>query len=455
MYRLNYVKFLSYSLAVLLALLQIIPHFAGDLEGHVAIFPAAPPPQDPGPQKSPIKIEEVWTEEIPEYESEKDDTAEKAHRIMLNAVNMNSRDAIFKWKNGNWVMLQSWNGKPLPDTREIVCPHGHGVVVARKKKGIYIGGSVPPARDGYEGELYHAPYIFYTTYVGICHYRENGERVISDTIVVENEDTSSPDSLPDGKSKRNPQTPEISSRDRSIEFYVRTAVDDRLRLYCKADEAIIKIEATVFKDTPYEKTISLNQTAGNSGLWTGECDYREVDLPNGEYTTLFHGYTNAGEDVFKECSNPFLFLKVEHAEINGDWNKWGKRRFMSYEKVKIKIRLNRDAEKVEIRFSPELESMQYTNSKGAQYDYREELGYEVIFPITANPVTEEGKFFEWEANYILPLAKSTINWNDIRISNPYKAYIKAMTKHNEVIKEMELDLTGNIHDLLYIRPLTK
>lgn len=433
MYRLNYVKFLSYTLAVALALLQILPHFASDATADT-LFPAET---------------EGWS-----------DGVEKAHTVVVDAVNHNSRDAVFKWRNGIWVMTQSWNGKPLPDTREIICPQGHGTVIARKKKGTYLGGSVPPIHEGYEGEVFRAPYLFYTSYEGICRYREKA-KIVAVTTDEESpyaEESASADSHPEADAQRELQDTETVSQSNmpndSIDLDARVAADDRLRLYCRSIGPIFKIEAIIFKDTVYEKTISLNRDAGDSGLWIREYDYSGIDLPNGEYTTVFHAYTNDGRKVSREYRNTFLFLNIEYTEIKGEWNKWENMRFMGYEKIRIKVRLNREAERVEVRFSPELEAMRYTNSKGIPYDYREELGYEVTFPITAER-TANRDIPEWEASYVLPVARSTIDWNDIRLYKPYKAYIKATTGHNEVIKEIELDLTGNVHDLLYIRPLIR
>ncbi len=138
--------------------------------------------------------------------------------------------------------------------------------------------------------------------------------------------------------------------------------------------------------------------------------------------------------------------------VEGTWHQWeDDRRFMGYEKIRFSIENISDTEvveRVEIELSPELKSMSYQNADGVLYDYREEFGYTVDFPLLAHPSDDA-----WTAEYILPVAPSTINWNDERLSDPYNITVTVFYENKDETLTEELDITGNINDLLYIRPI--
>ncbi len=180
-------------------------------------------------------------------------------------------------------------------------------------------------------------------------------------------------------------------------------------------------------------------------------------------------YDNAGNKTYK-VFGPYTPDKVEitGVAIKGSWNHWrgqvdmfGKRlanqphRFLGLEKVRITVDTTGFAEKVTVRFSPELESMRYTDSNGVVYKYEEKTGRYIKFPedTTFNlDSTQKDNRLSWE--YILPLAPSTINWSDVRIRNCYKMTITAYKGGKTDIYQVDdIDMTGNIYDLTYIQPL--
>ena len=107
-----------------------------------------------------------------------------------------------------------------------------------------------------------------------------------------------------------------------------------------------------------------------------------------------------------------------------------------------------------IRFSPELEAMQFTDTYGNIYNYSEQVGETVIFPndstVLLNPAITDNSI-TWE--YILPLAPSTKDWDDTRKRAPYRMTMtawKGTTSVTYVIDDIEI--TGNTYDLIYIQP---
>ena len=57
----------------------------------------------------------------------------------------------------------------------------------------------------------------------------------------------------------------------------------------------------------------------------------------------------------------------------------------------------------------------------------------------------------WE--YILPLAPSTVSWEDKRLKQPYKMIVTAYNgNRSETYIVDDIDITGNVYDLIYIQP---
>jgi hypothetical protein len=155
-------------------------------------------------------------------------------------------------------------------------------------------------------------------------------------------------------------------------------------------------------------------------------------------------------------------LEITDLTISGYWNHWrgqidifGKQmtnephRFLSYEKVKITVKTKGNPDRLEFSFSPELESMSYTDVQGNVYKYSEKTGYNVSFPHVIN---SPGETVVWE--YILPLATSTKGWDDKILKEPYWLQVKAIKDGKDVSRRVsDINITGNVYNLTYIQPL--
>lgn len=129
-------------------------------------------------------------------------------------------------------------------------------------------------------------------------------------------------------------------------------------------------------------------------------------------------------------------------------------RFLSLERVKINVYTDGYADRVEIRFSPELESMKYRDSNNNWYNYREDFGLEyVYFPVVFElDNTRKENHVYWE--YILPLADSTVSWDNVRKKPPYKMEVTVWKGEKSATWVVDdIDITGNIYDLTHIQPL--
>lgn len=153
-------------------------------------------------------------------------------------------------------------------------------------------------------------------------------------------------------------------------------------------------------------------------------------------------------------------LKIVSLDISGSWNHWDTmpHRFLALEKITVTAIVEGDATRAQIRLSPSLEAMVYINSSGHTYYYEDDFfGYDVKFPRDSNLAPKElsnNKFqFQWE--YSLPLCDETVRWNDIRIANPYELIFKVWDKRwrSKTVVVDDIDITGNIYELLYPQPL--
>jgi len=152
-------------------------------------------------------------------------------------------------------------------------------------------------------------------------------------------------------------------------------------------------------------------------------------------------------------------VRIISMDISGSWEHWENQphRFIALEKITVTAVVEGPAEKGLIRLSPQLEAMTYTNSLGHTYDYSDDFfGYTVKFPQDSQlyPETVSGGLtvFIWE--YSIPLCDETINWNGYRLAEPYKIGFRVFdhSGHHETLIIEDIDITGNIYELLYPQP---
>ena len=225
--------------------------------------------------------------------------------------------------------------------------------------------------------------------------------------------------------------------------------------------------AILFYGTSYQKISDLAGTQkGNVKEWINKYTIPS-NIPEGIYKARFTATLPNGKSETRDVQFRVEDLNITEVTIEGYWNHWRGQvdmfgtqlsnephRFLSLERVKINIRTDGYADKIEIRFSPELEAMQFKDVHGNTYDYKEDFGFQYIsFPKTFMlDTTKKENHIYWE--YALPLAESTKSWENIWLKNPYKMEV-TVWKGTRSVKYVigDIDITGNIYDLTYIQSI--
>ena len=228
------------------------------------------------------------------------------------------------------------------------------------------------------------------------------------------------------------------------------------------DVTVILFYGTPYARTPYTLT-EFENAAGGGKLWEGSPNVL-TGIPEGDYVARFTATAPNGTTQSRNLPFTLVNLGISNVSISGYWNHWrgqvdifGKRltnephRFLSLERVKINVSTIGEPERVTIRFSPELEAMQYTDPKGHSYDYAEDFfDYDVAFPEDST-FSGSANSIAWE--YYLPLAPSTKDWDDTRLRSHYRMTVTAYKGNATATYEInDIDITGNIYDLTYIQP---
>jgi hypothetical protein len=197
-------------------------------------------------------------------------------------------------------------------------------------------------------------------------------------------------------------------------------------------------------------------------LWTLD------DLPAGSYTvsaTVSDGLLSASKTL-SFTVQPF---RIASFDVIGAWNHWDGRvdyrgvyltpdphRFLSLETVTFRAVVEGMAETVQVTLSPELMAMTYTDPYGNVYDYEDIVGDRVSFPLplAMTAYDEASSSGIWEANYILPLAPSTLSWEDIRQRGKYEATLTAIQGTAVMTATIDdIEITGNIYDRISLQPV--
>lgn len=228
------------------------------------------------------------------------------------------------------------------------------------------------------------------------------------------------------------------------------------------------VRLTLYKGTPFEYSRNLfkDESATNAWILTEGVPY---NLPAGNYAFAFEAETASGKKASDLIYAEAESLEIVDFQAIGYWNHWrgqdnllGERmanephRFLSYECIRFVATISGNAQRVELRLSPELEAMKYTDRYGNQYRYEDEIGETVAFPLemTREEGPNENGISIWRVEYILPLADSSLDWENQRERVPYYAKVTAyddMGTERQLSIE-DIDLTGNVFDLLYIQP---
>jgi hypothetical protein len=225
---------------------------------------------------------------------------------------------------------------------------------------------------------------------------------------------------------------------------------------------------TMFSGTTWAEAINLSSTTTNNQKNWSKLYNIPANIPDGIYQASFTASTPNGNKEIKNLQFVVEGLKISSFEISGYWNHWrGQKdmkgnilsnephRFLSHEMVTLNIKTSGYADKIVIRFSPELEAMNFTDENGKVYKYEDYFNKRVLFPAAATfelDGTKNDNTLIWE--YALPLAKSTKSWANARLRLPYKVTATVYRGTKFVTKEIDdIELTGNVYDLTYIQPM--
>ena len=235
----------------------------------------------------------------------------------------------------------------------------------------------------------------------------------------------------------------------------------------------------------YDTNVKTNYNSGKYRI------YLRVKADNGLWS-------DGGTDAVSNINNMFYrdltvnqALKIDDISITGRWNHfrgWTDKfgvwkdvmkdrtyvdekgvnrypyRFLSYEMIDIKIKLEGYVDEVSIDFPVNsgsgysLGSMNYRDKLGHEYSYQDDLGYTVNFPYKGpyktplNPAQKDPTI-EW--SYILPLVHSSATWENVRQYQPYEIKITAKKGNYEVTQIKKIDITGNVDDLIFIQPVVR
>lgn len=228
---------------------------------------------------------------------------------------------------------------------------------------------------------------------------------------------------------------------------------------------------TLFEGTPYAKTLNLvmnhalTEVENGETTFTWSVDYTiPENIPEGNYQFRFNTATANGNQAQNIVQNEVIAFDIETVTVTGYWNHWrGQKdlkgntlanqphRFLSYEKIRISVKIKGEADHLSLRCEAPLEAMTYRNSLGQVYHYKDEMGFEVQFPLNFQKNTHDPTI--WELEYILPLCPQTLDWENQRHRAPYTLTVTA--EKGNVKRQMsvvDIEMTGNIYDLLYVQP---
>ena len=249
----------------------------------------------------------------------------------------------------------------------------------------------------------------------------------------------------------------------------RTASGSLFELGAHTSKYADNVRVTLFKGTGYEVALGMSCASAADGDKAWAAAYNiPGEVPDGTYTAEFRAATPNGNAETKSVEFVIESLKITGATIEGYWNHWrGQKdifgeqladephRFLSMETVKINVFTTGFADRVVIRFSPELEAMQFTDKYGNVYNYADYFGHYVSFPEDSTFILDNNlmdNHVYWE--YTLPLAQSTKSWDNSRLRGHYRMTVTAYKgDKTDVLEIGDIDITGNVYDLTYIQPI--
>lgn len=244
-------------------------------------------------------------------------------------------------------------------------------------------------------------------------------------------------------------------------------------LKCSTSIYTDAVQVTLFKGSIHEDIINMQLESSNRETseksWT--LDYViPQNIVNGLYDIEFSGLVNTlpQKTESRVKTVQVISLGFEEVILTGAWNHWrgqedlfGKQlvdmpyRFLSWEKIFITANTLGNPDKVLLRLSPALEAMSFEDDNGKTFYYADDFGRSINFPLEFTK--EEDNV--WKVSYILPLADSTLSWEDDRVRAPYKIIVRAYK--DDYVRTYEfseaegraIEITGNTSNLIYQQPV--
>jgi hypothetical protein len=348
----------------------------------------------------------------------------------------------------------------------------------------------------YDGDTLLTPLETLTQDEGVTGYFKTGEDRKLGQFTWYNKTLKVPKTLADGAYTIKIKATAINNASKSetciLDVGVRTPIEpvpniedlwmtgESYELSCRTSIYTDEVIASVFNGSSKEQTITMTldeikseeidgQVKETGKVWKATCTVAE-DLVDGMYNVVFTGrvLTTPSKSEGATASVQVISLKFDEVILSGAWNHWrgqvdlfGKQmddmplRFLSWEKVYFTAKTLGKPDKVYVRLSRELEAMSFVDKNGTRFNYKDDFGYEVEFPIKLKEIEDN----VWTGEYILPLAHSTLSWEDRRLKPSYEIIVTAEKNGKRVTYEFTekegrgIEITGNVTNLIYTQPM--
>jgi len=250
------------------------------------------------------------------------------------------------------------------------------------------------------------------------------------------------------------------------------------QLTCTTSIYTDSVEVTLYKGTDFESTSLMEEVEPGGEEMDGDVVRKRWNLihavsetvEEGLYDVAFTGRVDTSpkkeETVIKKVR--VIPLGIESVELKGAWQHWRGQtdlfgqvmadmpyRFLSWEKIYFTVVTSGSPDRVYVDMSPALEAMSFEDENGTVFDYEDDFGERVDFPLVFQQIEEN----LWIGEYILPLAHSTLSWQDERLRPAYEMLVRAEKnglKRTFEFSEDEgrgIDITGNTTNLIYEQPV--
>ncbi|MGB3366939.1 MAG: hypothetical protein WBA54_05600, partial [Acidaminobacteraceae bacterium] len=250
----------------------------------------------------------------------------------------------------------------------------------------------------------------------------------------------------------------VSGSDYIIESYASEYTDEvNLKVYDSSDKLVLTSGMT------YEGISSKGRKKFTKNLSSTLFDLE--GSVRFEFIGIVQSEPEKREELTKDSK--YIDLSFSHVRLYGDWSKWdggvdlrgntlknNPRRFLSFERIFVEATTIGNPDILYLDLSEELKAMKFTDDKGNVYAYVDFVKYQVKFPLEFTKISDN----YWQVDYILPLASSTISFEDKRLREAYSLSVIAKKGTSKVTYTIDknspeggIEITGNVYDHFYIQ----